>query len=1147
MVLEFLALVGGASAQTSSTGALVGVALDGSNAGIPFARVVVENLALLETRTTLTDTAGRFVLPLLPPALYRVNVLKNGYYQAHPIQVSIRVTESLRLSITLLIEGATEHVNVLAIPSLVESDSIALGRVVDTRAVLSLPLATRNFTQIVNLSPGVLSGVNNAGELGMGSGGLAQIDATQAGIFVHGSRSYDNGYQFDGIPVTDLQASGIASAGIPIPNPDSIEEFKVQTGLYDASFGQHAGASVSLVTKTGTNDLHASIFEYFRNDALNANDFFRKRAGQSRPVLKQNQFGLTVGGPIRHDRLYYFGSYQGTRQTNGVASGQTRVACSATFFTPPLTDDRSAEALGALFGGMSGASGGIAIRSDGSNINPVALDLLNFKLPNGSFLIPNPQTVDPSQPISSQGLTTLTHPCSFREDQILANADATLSPSSRLSLRWMWSDGQMQVFFPGNGLNGTGNIPGFSSNINTQFRVLSAAYVRSFGERLVNESRFGYTNTLGSTSSTAPFRWSDLGVVAGSMNNEDGLPSLAVVGSINLASAFPRTFAQKQFYFSDMLSYSRSRHWIQLGGSVSRFHDDIDIVGIGSLVEFLSWPDFLLGLDAKQNGTNLFSNIFASIDDYGLLNRRYRSWNGSLFVGDRYRASHALTVDVGLRFERIGQFGDELGRNSSFDVTRADPSPPFTGSVSGYVVAANYSGPLPSGVIRASNDFANLGRGQNGFAPRIGFAWQPLMHSNRLVLRGGYGIFFSAPTGQAFFQSVFGAPFSLGRLRIGNANAAASFNRPFAEPFPTSDFFPYFPPYSSTSNVTITTVSPKFRPALIQQFGLSIQFEVAQNWLIEVGYVGSRGIYLLRSRSLNQALSASTQHPIRGATTNAVENIGLRVPVEGVPPDALTVVESAGDSWYNGLEASVTKRFGKGLEMLGSYTFSKALDSDGSNINGSSAGNTITLGDQNSPSQRWGRASFDRTHRLILSGTYDLPSPSGRLAKMLFGNWSTATVLTLQSGTALTIAYTNGTNVFGISEDRAQLAKGCDASNIIRPGSLEKKLKGYFNTNCFTTPAIIGADGIGTSFGNSGTGIADGPGQFNIDVGIMRTIRIGWPREGTNIQVRAEFFNALNHAQFSNPNTIFGSSSFGIISSTSVSPRVGQLALRLSF
>jgi len=465
---------------------------------------------------------------------------------------------------------------------------------------------------------------------------------------------------------------------------------------------------------------------------------------------------------------------------------------------PPLTNERSPQDLGALFGGMSGTFGGVSIKPDGSNINPVALELLNLKLPDGSYLIPTPQVENPSRGFASEGLSTVSNPCHFNADQALVNLDANLSPNSTLRGRFMGSDAHMNVSFPGNGLNGTGNIGGFPSDIDNRFRVLSASWVQLMRPQLLNQLRFGYTNTFGSTAAQAPFQWSDIGVAAGSLNNANGLPSLGIVGSINMASAFPRSFNQKRFYTSDILTYSPSRHLVEMGGSVSRIHDGVNIVGLGTLTEFLNWPDFLLGLSAGQNGSP-FSNVYASIDDFGLLDRKYRSWNASLFAGDHFRATSAFTLDLGLRYERLGQFGDALGRSSSFDINQADPNPPASGSVAGYVVAANYPYTVPRGVTRTGNDAGNYGKGQNGLAPRVGFAWQPFSRTSRVVVRAGYGTYFSQPTGQAFFQSVFGAPFSFAYENIGLANAAATFSHPFPEPFPTASFFPYFPPYSPTS------------------------------------------------------------------------------------------------------------------------------------------------------------------------------------------------------------------------------------------------------------------------------------------------------------------------------------------------------------
>ena len=273
----------------------------------------------------------------------------------------------------------------------------------------------------------------------------------------------------------------------------------------------------------------------------------------------------------------------------------------------------------------------------------------------------------------------------------------------------------------------------------------------------------------------------------------------------------------------------------------------------------------------------------------------------------------------------------------------------------------------------------------------------------------------------------------------------------------------------------------------------------------------------------------------------------MRVPIPGVPADSLWETESEGDSSYSGIEASLTKRLTHGLQFLASYTFSKTLDTDGADINGTSAGNTLTLGDQNSPRQRWGRASFDRTHRFVFSATWTLPSPSSGVQRAILGGWAFAWIATIQSGSALTVADTNANNVFGISEDRAQLSDKYTKSQLVTGGSIESKLNGYFNVSCFSTSPVIGADGIGTAFGNSGTGIVDGPGQANVDIALSKALQLNWPREKSSVEFRAELYNAFNHPQFSNPDANFSSPTFGVISSTAVSARVGQLALRFTF
>jgi hypothetical protein len=1153
-VLTLLAFLGGSNlltsrayGQTASTGAVAGVTLDSTGATLPDVTINLVNQETMGEESTTSDEQGRFGFPFLPPGKYELRASKSSFEPLRPMVISIAVTEMLRIELRLRLATIPQSINVSSDVLMIQTDSSSLGRLVSGTNITSLPLVTRNYTQIAVLSPGVSAGVFNAGELGSGGMPLSQISGSSDGIFVHGARSYDNNYQLDGISVNDVQGSGSSSGGIAIPNPDIIQEFKVQTGLYDAAYGRFGGANVSVVTRTGGNDYHGTLFEFFRNDVLNANDFFLNEAGQPRAALKQNQFGFTLGGPILKRKLFFFGSYQGTKQVNGLASGQARIACAARLRTPPLTNDRSAGALGKLFRGKSGALGGVAVNSDGSNINPVALVLLNDKLPDGGYLIPTPQAIDTTAPFASQGLSAFSEPCHFGEDQFSTNVDYLLSPKSKIAGRFFFANDTETVTFPGNGFNPIGNIPGFPSPFSSGYRVLSLAHTYTFSNTRLNEARFGYVRTSGRTAAITPFTWSSVGVTAGEMNDANELPSVQILGSLNMSSGYPRTFAQNSFVFTDLFSVISGAHSIRLGGSLTRLQDNVNVVGLGSLLLFLSWPDFLLGLDAQSNGTSTFSNVYGSGDEYGLTEREYRAWQGSVFVADDIRVGKSLTWNLGLRYERFGQFGDDLGRNSSFDIDKVDPNPPSSGTLAGYIVGSNFSSPLPAGVQRAVNTAGNYGEGQNTLAPRVGFSWQFLPQVSRIIVRGGYGVYYSQPTGQAFFQSLFGAPFSDLRIGLGPANANASFQAPFMQPFPTPASFPLFTPYGPGTSSTIYAVSPHFRPAMIQQYSLNVQAELPEGWLWEVGYVGTRGTHLLRQRSPNQAQNATAENPIRGQTSNTLANVSLRAPVLGVAPDSMNEVESEGISWYDGLEVSLTKRLSHGFQFLASYTFSKTLDTDGSDINSISAGNTITLGDQNSPQQRWGRASTDRTHRFVLSGTWMLPHPSHGVERAVLGGWALSGVAIVQSGSALTVALTNATNVFGISEDRAQLTSACSKSQLLTGGPIGTRLNDYFNKSCFTTPPIIGADGIGTAFGDSNTGIANGPGQVNVDLSISKLVALHRPREGSSLEFRAEFFNAVNHPQFANPDSNFSSPAFGLITSTAVNARVGQLGLKFSF
>ena len=1146
------------TAQTAGTGALSGVVSDPRGGTVAGAKIVVTSQATRASRTVVSDAHGVFLVSALLPELYSVEVSKDGFKILTARDVRINVTETTALDLHLEIGQISEVVVVQGYTQQLQTESSALGRVTSGEQVRDLPLVTRNYTQIVSLNPGVAADVNDAGAIGRGDLGMGGVP-----IASNGGTLADNNVQMNGVGINDLQSSGYFSGGVAIPNPDTIEEFKVQTGQYDASYGRNAGANVDVITKGGSNDFHGAAWEFFRNEDLNANTFFRNATGQPRPVLKQNQFGFDLGGPIRRDKLFFFTSYQGTRQRNGLD-----VNCSSSVTSPPITDDRSPEALGQLFAGQRGAIqdalGGVgpAIEPDGSNINPVALTLLQMKLANGQYVIPTPQTVDVSKPFEAQGFSAYSFACPYSENQFMTNADWQLSSKSKLEGRFFFSNSDTAFTVPQANLGG-GTAPGFPVNLTNNFRNLTLAHTYIFNPAVINRAEIGFHRIFGLYEQSKVFSYSQIGATVPPFDDE--IPAIALdFGSATGLSLGGNgqtvRLAQNNYSFEDSLSWTHGRHSFRFGGGVSR--QQLNEVGFHFLAGelFLSWPDFLLGLDAEDNGTAPFaafgvasSNIIASLDVPALFDRAWRVWETNAYAQDDIKLTPRLTVNLGLRYDRIGDLADALGRNSSFDVRLADRNPPPGGSLLGYLVSSNYSGgAIPQGVKQVDNEFGIYGQNQNTWNPRVGFAWR-LPKTERLVLRGGYGVYHSRYTGQPFLQLLVSAPFGqIRQLQLGQ-NAAASEQVPFPLDVPK---LPSFPAYGPDQPVLQTTIfDPRFQPPMSQEFSLGLQTLLPGDLTLEVGYSGARGTHQIRERSVNQAQIASADNPIRGETTNTLANLPLRVPFEGWDPALMQQIESSGAYWYHALLVGVNKRPSKGLQFQLSYTFTRDLSSDAFTTSGANGGQTI--GDQNDPGQRYGPDFFIRPHRFIANFTYQLPGPKDlrSLRGELLGGWMVAGVVTVQSGHPLTPTYNHFAglpSIFGsATSDRPSLSGTCSKRQFVNRGSIESNIGGthtYINTSCFTDPAVFSADDpIGVGFGNAGVGIFEGPAQQNVDLSLIKRFSIHWPRESTQLEFRSEFFNAFNHPQFADPDVEFTSPTFGQITSTAVNPRVVQFALKLSF
>ncbi len=1143
LIAQLLVLTAGfALAQSAGTGAIAGVVSDPTGALIANAEIRITNTATGETHLIQSSSGGRYTAALLQPGIYNLTVSKSGFRDANYTHEVVNVSQTEALDIVLSVGSASQTVQVSAGNLQPQTQTSSLGAVTSGEQLQSLPLVTRNFVQVIALSPGVNSEVTNAATLGRGD--------SQQSLSAAGSSIQDNNFEMNGVEVNDVQGSGTFSGGNPIPNPDAIQEFNVQTIAYDPSYGHNSGANVNVVTRGGSNQFHGSAFEFFRNTAMNANDFFLKQVNGPRPVLQQNQFGFTFGSPIVRNKVTFFTAYQGTRQANGYSG-----TCLSSFSEPALTaNNRTAAGLGALLAGQSGIAGtgggANVIQADGSNISPQAIATLNFKLPNGQYMVPNAQAINTgaTNPAAA-GKVVLSQTCPFNEDQYMANADWDQSAKSTWQERFFFVNSHSTLTLNPAGLGG-GAVPGFATNNPNHFRnfTLTNSYV--FSPRLLNQAAIGYNRIVAATEQSTPFAWSDLGVSApeGPDIDDNVLPQLAVVGAFGLGGNGQENInVQNQYSIVDNLSFTKGRHSLRFGGGIDLDQVAYDKYRFYGGIQFLSFADFLLGRPAGSaatggNGTP-YSNVFENLDVPGVLDRNFDIYNYDFYIQDDVQLTRRFVLNAGFRYERLGGMEEVNGRNANTNFAALNPDPPATGTLEGFEVAGNYPGTPPPGVtVLHGSKLAYSGDGQNTINPRIGFSWQ-LPGTDRVVFRGGYGVFHQALSGQPTVQLIFQQPWAA--LRVQVQPTTASFASPF-QPAPPS--FPTFLPYSPTTLESGTAFAQNIRPPVIQRYSLNTQAQVAKNTILELGFIGSRHEHLIVITSPDQALYASPGSPLRGVTTNTIANITQRLPVLGFGPASYNQIQSTGQGWYNALAASLTRRFANGLQFLASYTWAKDLTTAQSAVNNITAGSE--LGNQLDLAHNYGPDNFIRPQRFVFSGAYQMSSLSGRntLMKGALGSWMLSGVVTLQNGHLLTVTGVNSNNVLGIASDFAELSGTCTPAQYVTPGAIKNKIHDYVNASCFTgTYPIVGADGIATGFGNSRPGIVQGPGQYNVDTAVSKKFGLRWPNEATNFEFRAEAFNLLNTPQFSDPDMGQTDSTFGAIQTSAVAPRILQLALKVNF
>jgi hypothetical protein len=1149
-------------AQGGATGAISGTVVDSSGSSVADAEVQVVNSAT-ETVVRKIPTAadGSFVATLLPPGAYSVAVNKSGFSQAKAEGIEVRVTETTRVSISLKPGSISEKVEIVAEVTSVETTNATTGQSISRDTIRELPLATQNYQQLLTLSSGAQSDLNASAQLGRGN----------VRIIVNGQREDNNNYLIDGISATDYNVA--QATYIPLPNPDVIQEFKVQTSLYDASQGRNGGGNVNAILKSGTRQLHGDAYEYFRNDKLNANDFFLNAAGQPRPSVKQNIFGGSLGGPVVKEKFgFFFVNYQGTRQRSALSPG-TEINNPG---FPVLPADRSEASLISTFF-PDGLPPGV------TGLDPVAVALLNFQSnqfsdPSG-FLIPTANGT-----VGQPGSLIVSKPGKYTDDQFTANWDREFrGGQDKVATRFFFSNAESLLPFGAGGLQASlgGTLASsisatdldFPYNIPVKARFFSINETHLFSPTLVNDFRFGFVHINDSLINVPPVTATDLGIdrptnsVTSSIYKFTFGSSGFQIGPTPPADQFQD---QDTYNFTDTVSWVRGAHVFRFGGEAT--HVSLDklfpqvfngqlffvngtLFGSSDPTDFTDWQKFLLGAPDFSFGGG------------GVFNHEYRASDFSFFAQDDWKVRHDLTLNLGLRVEELGAFHDNLCHigNLDQDLANSGQYPFINGS------CANKLG--ISGLTGSGNNTTYKNNYATGIAPRVGLAYD-LGGKHTTTIRAGYGIYFVredvGTVDQLSFQAPYlpvafggGAPGSMPNFFLTGINAlpqAGTLDPNFipclgsfigfidpATGAPTSDS-------SKAANYGCASGSPGVLPSQFifgltvprhfevpntQQWNLTLQRALGKNWTLEVGYVGTHAVHLRETRTSIQASLASPTNPfvLHGAncdgsvidpsatcdiTASTVGNGPARSNNAGINGyNGFQLFANDAYSHYHSLQTTLSRRWNRGY-FQAAYTFSRSTDATSS---GNTALNTA-FNDESDLKNSRGLSDFDRTHRFVVSYRYDLPffSDAEGLKRALLANWAISGITIVQSGSPFSVTDSAAGTAFlgpGLASATlgGELASGGSIGAGLTHGSIHNRVdNGYLNPANFTTAPILdpalGGDGSVTIFGNLGRNIYRGPYQQNWDFSLIKTFRL---TERQELRFTTDFFNIWNHANFANP------------------------------
>jgi len=1188
-VIVGFCLLGQALAQGGATGAISGTVQDASGAVIANADVRITNQDTgTVTRATKTDATGTFTATLLPVGTYMVGVSSTGFQEGKFADIAVRVTETTRMTAKLRPMQVLEKVEVQALVQAVETTSATTGQAIEAKTIRELPLATQNFQQLLTLSSGAQSELNASSQLGRG--------ATK--IFVNGQREDNNNYQIEGISATDYNVA--QGTNVPLPNPDVLGEFKVQTSLYDASEGRNGGGNVDAILKSGTKTFHGDAYEFLRNDVLNSNEYFQKAAGRSRPPVKQNIFGGSFGGPIGKEAQagFFFVNYQGTRQRSALSPGTLINTTLPVIPASVRVDATMDQALETAFN--------VPV------IDPVIHKLLLFKsnqfaAPAGGYLFP---ALSGNLGDSAPFITSRTG--RYTDDQFTTTWDREFrNGNDKLGARFFFSNSESFLPFGAGGLQASLGAT-LASSINAtdldfpydlpiKARFLSIDETHLFSPAVVNDFRFGYVRINNSLQNIAPVTATDLGIDRPTNSVTNSIYKFTLNSSgfqLGPSPTANQYQTQNNYNFVDNVSWVRGVHTISFGGEATRvnldklfpqvFNGQLIFANSGGLTDF---QQFLEGAPPFSFGGG------------GVYNHQYRANDFAFYGQDQWKVRSDFTLNYGLRVEMLGAFHDNLCHIGNLDSALANQGQyPFVfGSC-----AKSLNVP---GLTGSGNNTTYHNNYATGLAPRIGFAWD-LFGRHTTSLRAGYGIYYVREDVGSVDQLSFQAPFLPVAFGGGLPGCASTFfsadapanciptgltSNPNALPkagvidpnfIPCLALFQGFPGNDSTQAPNFACNGPgipstgvfglivprHFVTPSTQQWNLTLQRELAKQWILEVGYVGTHSIHLRETRTSLQAQNVTnnpitikdqTGHPYQ-IIYNTLANGPARsrsLSINGY--SGMQLFANDAYSHYHSLQATVSRRWGAGY-FQGAYTFSRSTDATSS---GNTAFNTA-FNDESTLNASRGLSDFDRPHRLVVSYRYDIPSfaATGGAKGVLLRGWSISGITIFQSGTPFSVIDSgSGTGFLGSGLTTtlgAALAPGGSIAAGKTSGDIHNRLNAYLNSNNFATAPLLYPNNpaspattcdpihnpnfCGTSFGDLGRNIYRGPHQQNWDFSLIKNFRL---TERQSLRFTTDFFNIWNHSNFASPAQadVENSSTFSRITQTVGTPRLIQFSLRYAF